>query len=360
MSAEPPKDASDAPGPPAPIQPTSSRTARGRRRLTAIPQDPQSPRNEGVKILRPSEVPERAPMPEYKPEKDTKVILPKHIPMDELYKHYRNDERKVDIPEFMDSEALMELAEKSGDVFTFRSRNHVDPEDVWQEIQMNEKEGKPKKVDDVELEVVRVKETDGDFRKAFVERSKQCFGRIVHGFSSNLEIDEKTKQQLVYATLIPPKGCIFEGGTYFLKIAFYVHPKFNYVLPHVQFRTMMFHPNLSKYGAFDVRQLIDSTWNHKSSLSDVYKWIVEQMVDLKRIIATKPQNQLEDMAQPDIAILASENWENFEKIAREMVIKMAGGSAHQSLFHPAKMRKYYSEEYGYMNPDDNDEIDIFN
>uniref|UniRef100_A0A8R1II20 Uncharacterized protein n=1 Tax=Caenorhabditis japonica TaxID=281687 RepID=A0A8R1II20_CAEJA len=99
-------------------------------------------------------------------------------------------------------------------------------------------------------------------------------------------------------------------------------------------------------------------WNRKSSMELLYRYLITDMRDLKEKMYNKTLEQVEAMAQPNIARLASGDWDKFEAIARELAQKMAGAHVHKhGKSSDAKMNSKFTELQGWARSP-SPEIDI--
>ncbi|CAB04202.3 Ubiquitin-conjugating enzyme E2 variant 3 [Caenorhabditis elegans] len=340
---------SDQPGtsrPPLRAEPTPTKTATRRRaRPIAIPSD-ETPRNE-VTFLRPSEVPQRKPLPEYREPQPRKTV-PKNVPLEDLHNYHREECLNVSIPHFINTEDLIKESQRVNGLISFRSTNFVDPSVILKEIKKKEEEtvtlmdnDKNSIIDIVgdginyeKLKKVEKSLCQIDIITEFMNRSRHLQGKKVNGCI--MRIDE-TKQLLFHVIIDGPVGSIYEGGTFFADIN--IQPYQNHsLIPRVCFHTFIFHPNLGKYGNWDMRGI---QWERRSNLEVLYNFIVEGMRNVKYDIERRNLAQLEDMSQPNISRLAKEDWPKFERTAREFVMKMAGGTINgrKTIFAETKKRR---------------------
>uniref|UniRef100_A0A1I7U605 UBIQUITIN_CONJUGAT_2 domain-containing protein n=1 Tax=Caenorhabditis tropicalis TaxID=1561998 RepID=A0A1I7U605_9PELO len=344
-----------------PVQPpTSSRTVR-RRRPTAIPTEEGSNEVIGgsgggggneVIILKPSDVPQREPLPEYKPPDVPSNIssVPKTVPIDRLHEYHVDDTKNVILPTNISSDLLMAEAEKIKEPVSFRSTNYVDPERIREEI--GEKEMRKKE----ESERKRRKQFGWKQQMDFIQRSQDTINSISYGCSTRIMEDSIN---ILHVIMKAPEASIYKGGVFFFTISMNVTPDLD-LIPDITFKTLMFNPNLSRTGKYDNRSLLNNHWNRNSTLDVIYKWLTMEMINLKTDIFKKSISQLEDMSQPNISHLARNDWTKFEEIARELVMKMAGGTVAKHHTVKAEMGNEYTSEHGWAVPPEEEDIDVCN
>uniref|UniRef100_A0A8R1DZE7 UBC core domain-containing protein n=2 Tax=Caenorhabditis japonica TaxID=281687 RepID=A0A8R1DZE7_CAEJA len=305
---------------------SQSRLVRGRR-PTNLP--PDEIIHSEVKILRPSQVPQREPLAEYT-EPEARRIIPKGFPIENLDQLLVDSCRNVIIPTNVSAEDLIKEAMRTDDLVSFRSTNFVEPDDKSQDYQLFD-----------------------DDSNGFIRRNAAEFiNETVYGCTSF----ERSSDPTIWDVVIEaPAGSIYEGSTFFVEILFNkAKPHF---VPAVKFKTLMFHPSLGKNGDYDMRGLAPY-WNIKSSMELLYRYLITDMRDLKEKMYNKTLEQVEAMAQPNIARLASGDWDKFEAIARELAQKMAGAHVHKhGKSSDAKMNSKFTELQGWARSP-SPEIDI--
>ncbi|CAI2309364.1 unnamed protein product [Caenorhabditis sp. 36 PRJEB53466] len=322
-----------------PVGRQPARTVR-RRRPTNLPPD-EAPRNE-VRILRPSEVPRREPLPEYSEPRGRRIV-PNDVSLEELGRMEPEAMRTVILPSFKLSAAqLTEAAAKSTGVFSIRSANFEDPADAAERAKANEK---------LKREMVW---------SQFVKRNEKFIGKRVHKCTlyprkeamkplpKRLNPDDPIPESVTWDVVMEaPDDSIYQGGLFFIELTFDT-AKVNDV-PKVKFHTMMFHPSLGKNGDFDMRGLVGE-WDASQDIVMIYSYLRSQMRNIRSTIQNMTMAEIEDTAQPNISRLAYENWEMFKRHANTFVKKMASGGIYYDFTAFGNMSGLYTPKYGWARP----------
>ncbi|EGT36487.1 CBN-UEV-3 protein [Caenorhabditis brenneri] len=347
---------SDEPGPsePSTSSQSTSRTVRRRRPTAIAPEDAPIDvvRDDEIRILRPSDVPQREPLPEYNPPNSNRTIVPANVPIDRLHEYFTDNVLNVTIPSNIPSEILIQEAMRVGGPVSFRSTNYVDPEAE----QLNRS---VEAMEVSEAEQIPQRTPEWLVQNAFIERNTFYFENKFLGCTTMKKKDDVSQ---VNVAMEAPKDSIYVGGTYFFYIVLTVRNQ--KIFPEIHFRTLLFNPNLSASGIYDTEGLMRN-WSGNSDLGVIYSWLRNEIRNLRADIFRRTPAQLENMSQPNLSKLARENWEKFEEMARDMVNKMAGGTVWKHKTVKANMGNVYDPKRGWAAPepeevDSDAEIDVEN